>query len=107
MKAAAQLVEELGGEVVKLLFLIELAGLEGRNPRSFVLSMLTLENSGTAIQIQSTVSISSPSISLDWNGIPAAHLYSWYSDRMSVPVVELSCYLLAEIYKACYFFSNL
>ena len=30
MKAAAQLVEELGGEVVKLLFLIELAGLEGR-----------------------------------------------------------------------------
>lgn len=30
MKAAAQLVEELGGEVVKMLFLIELAGLEGR-----------------------------------------------------------------------------
>ena len=30
MKAAAELVEELGGEVVKILFLIELAGLEGR-----------------------------------------------------------------------------
>ena len=30
MKAAAELVEELGGEVVKMLFRIELAGLEGR-----------------------------------------------------------------------------
>ena len=30
MKAAAHLVEQLGGEVVKMLFLIELAGLEGR-----------------------------------------------------------------------------
>lgn len=30
MKAAAQLVEELGGEVVKMLFLMELKGLEGR-----------------------------------------------------------------------------
>ena len=30
IKAAAELVEELGGEVVKMLFLIELAGLEGR-----------------------------------------------------------------------------
>ena len=30
MKAAAELVEELGGKVVKMLFLIELAGLEGR-----------------------------------------------------------------------------
>lgn len=30
MKAAAELVEELGGEVVKVLFLMELAGLEGR-----------------------------------------------------------------------------
>lgn len=30
MKAAAELVEELGGEVVKMLFLMELAGLEGR-----------------------------------------------------------------------------
>lgn len=30
MKAAAELVEELGGEVVKMLFLIEIAGLEGR-----------------------------------------------------------------------------
>ena len=30
MKAAAELIEELGGEVVKMLFLIELAGLEGR-----------------------------------------------------------------------------
>jgi adenine phosphoribosyltransferase len=30
MKAAAHLVEQLGGEVVKMIFLIELAGLEGR-----------------------------------------------------------------------------
>lgn len=30
MEAAAQLVEELGGEVVKMIFLIELAGLKGR-----------------------------------------------------------------------------
>ncbi len=30
MKAAAELVEQLGGEVVKMLFLIELAGLKGR-----------------------------------------------------------------------------
>ena len=30
MLAAAQLVEELGGEVVKMLFMIELAGLNGR-----------------------------------------------------------------------------
>lgn len=30
MKAAAELIEELGGEVVKMLFLLELAGLEGR-----------------------------------------------------------------------------
>lgn len=30
MKAAAELVEELGGEVVKMIFLIELAGLKGR-----------------------------------------------------------------------------
>ncbi|MBE6777845.1 MAG: adenine phosphoribosyltransferase [Ruminococcaceae bacterium] len=30
MKAAAELVEELGGQVVKMLFLLELAGLEGR-----------------------------------------------------------------------------
>ena len=30
MKAAAELIEERGGEVVKMLFLIELAGLEGR-----------------------------------------------------------------------------
>ena len=30
MPAAAELVEELGGEVVKMLFLIELAGLNGR-----------------------------------------------------------------------------
>jgi len=30
MKAACELVEELGGEVVKVLFLMELAGLEGR-----------------------------------------------------------------------------
>ncbi len=30
MEAAAELVEELGGEVVKMIFLIELAGLKGR-----------------------------------------------------------------------------
>jgi adenine phosphoribosyltransferase len=30
MKAAAHLVEQLGGEVVKMIFLLELAGLEGR-----------------------------------------------------------------------------
>ena len=30
IKAAAELVEELGGEVVKILFLLELKGLEGR-----------------------------------------------------------------------------
>lgn len=30
MKAACELIEELGGEVVKVLFLLELAGLEGR-----------------------------------------------------------------------------
>lgn len=30
MKAAAELVEELGGEVVKMLFLIELSDLNGR-----------------------------------------------------------------------------
>lgn len=30
MKAAAELIEELGGEVVKIVFLMELAGLEGR-----------------------------------------------------------------------------
>ena len=30
MEAAAELVEELGGEVVKMLFLIELSGLKGR-----------------------------------------------------------------------------
>ena len=30
IKAAAELVEELGGEVVKLLFLLELKGLNGR-----------------------------------------------------------------------------
>ena len=30
IEAAAKLIEELGGEVVKMIFLIELAGLEGR-----------------------------------------------------------------------------
>ena len=30
IKAAAELVEELGGDVVKIIFLMELAGLEGR-----------------------------------------------------------------------------
>ena len=31
IEAAAQLVEELGGEVVKLVFMMELAGLKGRD----------------------------------------------------------------------------
>lgn len=31
MKAAAEMVEELGGEVVKIIFLMELAGLNGRD----------------------------------------------------------------------------
>ena len=31
IKAAAELVEELGGNVVKILFLLELAGLNGRD----------------------------------------------------------------------------
>ena len=31
MKAAAEMVEELGGEVVKIVFLMELAGLKGRD----------------------------------------------------------------------------
>lgn len=31
MKAAAELVEELGGEVIKIIFLMELAGLKGRD----------------------------------------------------------------------------
>lgn len=31
MKAAAEMVEELGGEVVKIIFLMELAGLKGRD----------------------------------------------------------------------------
>ena len=45
MKAAAELVEELGGEVVKMLFLIELAGLEGRKVLSDydVASIVTYE----------------------------------------------------------------
>ncbi len=30
MEAAVKLIEELGGEVVKILFLMELAGLKGR-----------------------------------------------------------------------------
>ena len=30
IEAAAKLVEQLGGEVVKIIFLMELAGLEGR-----------------------------------------------------------------------------
>lgn len=34
MKAAAELVEELGGEVVKIIFLMELAGLKGRETLS-------------------------------------------------------------------------
>ena len=33
MEAAAKLVESLGGEVVKIIFLLELEGLEGRNQR--------------------------------------------------------------------------
>ena len=45
MKAAAELVEELGGEVVKMLVLIELAGLEGRKVLSDydVASVVTYE----------------------------------------------------------------
>ena len=45
MKAAAELVEELGAEVVKMLFLIELAGLEGRKVLSDydVASVVTYE----------------------------------------------------------------
>ena len=45
MKAAAELVDELGGEVVKMLFLIELAGLEGRKVLSDydVASVVTYE----------------------------------------------------------------
>ena len=45
MQAAAELVEELGGEVVKMLFLIELAGLEGRKVLSDydVASVVTYE----------------------------------------------------------------
>ena len=45
MKAAAELVEELGGEVEKMLFLIELAGLEGRKVLSDyeVASVVTYE----------------------------------------------------------------
>ena len=45
MKAAVELVEELGGEVVKMLFLIELAGLEGRKVLSDydVASVVTYE----------------------------------------------------------------
>lgn len=45
MKAAAELVEQLGGEVVKMLFLIELAGLEGRKVLSDyeVASVVTYE----------------------------------------------------------------
>ena len=34
IQAAAQLVEELGGEVVKIIFLMELAGLKGREKLS-------------------------------------------------------------------------
>ena len=37
MQAAAEHVEELGGEVVKMLFLIELAGLNGRKLLSCLL----------------------------------------------------------------------
>ena len=36
MEAAARLVEELGGEVVKIIFLIELAGLKGKKRYRFV-----------------------------------------------------------------------
>ena len=34
IQAAAELVEELGGEVVKIIFLMELAGLKGREKLS-------------------------------------------------------------------------
>ncbi len=45
MKAAAEMVEELGGEVVKIIFLMELAGLKGRDalPGYDVASVITYE----------------------------------------------------------------
>lgn len=45
MKAAAEMVEELGGEVVKVIFLMELAGLKGRDvlEKYDVASVITYE----------------------------------------------------------------
>lgn len=45
MKAAAEMVEELGGEVVKIIFLMELAGLKGRDvlKKYDVASVITYE----------------------------------------------------------------
>lgn len=45
MKAAAEMVEELGGEVVKIIFLMELAGLKGRDvlEKYNVASVITYE----------------------------------------------------------------
>lgn len=45
MKAAAEMVEELGGEVVKVIFLMELAGLKGRDAleKYDVASVITYE----------------------------------------------------------------
>ena len=45
MKAAAEVVEELGGEVVKIIFLMELAGLKGRDvlEKYDVASVITYE----------------------------------------------------------------
>lgn len=45
MKAAAEMVEELGGEVVKIVFLMELAGLKGRDvlKKYDVASVITYE----------------------------------------------------------------
>ncbi|MDE7366115.1 MAG: adenine phosphoribosyltransferase [Lachnospiraceae bacterium] len=45
MKAAAEMVEELGGEVVKIIFLMELAGLKGRDvlEKYDVASVITYE----------------------------------------------------------------
>ena len=40
MQAAAKLVEELGGEVVRIVFLMELAGLHGREKSMSLLTML-------------------------------------------------------------------
>ena len=44
IEAAAKLVEQLGGEVVKIIFLMELAGLEGRKKRVYNTQHRRLDN---------------------------------------------------------------